>query len=128
MLSRGTRTSLAVLSVLVLSAGCAGTGEEQPESDFGRMGNLVVEVDNTRESHADLTVYILPDGGGRRRLGSVTLGGRKRFMYERRATQTRFRLYADSNARRDVLSDYFTVTEGATVVWNIAQNTLAVRY
>lgn len=118
------RTLLTVLLALLVTGACASADE--PGGDFGLRGDLVVEVDNTRESHADLTVYILPDGGSRRRLGSVTLGARRRFAFQRRATQTRFRLFADSNTRRDLVSEYFTVTNGAVVVWNVARNTLTV--
>ena len=118
----GRRTSpLALLGVLFAATACASAGSSDGPWPAG---DVVVEVDNTQPSYRDLTIFIQAEQGTRWRLGSIDLNQRKVFTFDMPGSRGRFRLVAESPLARDRMSDFFSLTPGSEVEWDVDLNRL----
>lgn len=116
-----TRTLTMALAAGFLAA-CGGTQAQYP----GAEENAVIVVDNTRTTQADLTVRLVPEGGVRQRLGTVSLSEEKSFRVDDVQWGGRFQLVAENVAGEELRSRPFTLTRGTILTWNLDLNTVNI--
>lgn len=121
----GLRLSLigvAALSISACAATSAGTTEEAVEGE----GTAFVVV-NDRTPPAPITVYLIPETGGRRRLGTLQPNGRQTFHHAPAVPSQGFHLVAEAVGESDVRSDQFTLQDVGQIEWSTSSRTVRVR-
>lgn len=114
----------AVISLGVI--GCAaGAGGNEAMGEPG--DGIAIVVNNDRIPPSSATVYIVPDTGGRQRLGIVNGGARQTFSYRPASLSGEYRLVAEMVGASDVSSNPFNFLGGATrVEWSTDQGQVRV--
>lgn len=110
----GVRTLLVLLASM-LAAAC-GTGARG-----GAPGEAVlVQVNNNLIPPTVISVYLVREGGGGRRLlGTVTPGSETTLRYTGATSGGNYRLVARVTAGRDIPSTPFSLIRGGTVNWDL---------
>ncbi|MFW6331377.1 MAG: hypothetical protein ACOC3J_06595 [Gemmatimonadota bacterium] len=109
-----------LLAAAVAFGACATTG------GAGEVDAITVEVENTLVPPAALTVYIVPEGGVRERLGSVSPNATENFTF-RPGTASRYQFVAETAGGADLVSNPFTIPGDAQwVTWDLAANLVSV--
>lgn len=117
----GSRIGSALGLLLALAlAGCAGSGSPgDPYSNEADEGGLRITVNNDLIPPAALTVYIEPESGGRRRLGTMNPAGRRTFRYSPGLASLEHRLVADVDGGRIYRSNPFSLSGISSVSWDV---------
>lgn len=98
------------------SSGAGGMDESEPAGD-----GITIEVNNDLVPPASITVFIVPETGSRRRLGSVAPGGRESFNYTPMAVGLDHRLVAEVGGGSDAQTNPFILGSAVTrVQWNVS--------
>jgi hypothetical protein len=84
-------------------------------------------VINDRTPPAPITVYLVPETGGRRRLGTLQPNGRQTFRHAPAAPSQEFQLVADAVGEGDVESERFTLLDVNQIEWSTSNRTVRVR-
>jgi hypothetical protein len=126
-LKRSARTLLLAL-VVAASGACAASTAESPfgSAAGGDPQGATIIVDNENAAFSDLTIYLVPRNGVRRRLGTVSLNQTRTFRVDRIDWSGDVRLLADPVGGRDFVSRSFVLTRGDVVEWDLGVNN--VRY
>lgn len=113
----------AALVALAALAGLTTTGCATA-SEAGAADNAAfVVVDNSTATLTQATIYAIPDGGVRKRLGTVGLQDQERFAIQDVIPGGEYRLQA--NIGTDVVtSRSFTLGRGDTVQWDLKTNSI----
>ena len=122
------RSSLAVLALLAVTflAACASAGGGmEGTADTGPTAVTVV-VNNNLTIPTSLTVSLVPENGVRRVLGSVSPNGNASLGVRGAITGGRYRLLARTTNGNDLVSDPFSLGDGAQVTWNVQSNIVTV--
>lgn len=111
---------LAICIGLVLGAcatGGAGTGEE---------GSTAVQVQNNLIPPTSLTIYVVPDIGSRRLIGTVQPGATRVLRWDPTTASGQFQFAAQTTAGREIVSNPVSLSRGATVRWDLTANLAVV--
>ena len=122
------RSSLALLAMLAVTfvAACASAGGGmEGTADAGPTAATVV-VNNNLTIPTSLTVSLVPEGGVRRVLGSVSPNGNSSLRVRGALTGGRYRLLARTTGGADLLSDPFSLGDGEQETWNVQSNIVTV--
>lgn len=119
-LPRPIRLALA-LALLLAAAGC-GAGRKRPGTEAPPEVQIVVE--NNLPLPTSLTVYVLPENGGRILLGTLPAGTTGSFRYRPRNLGFLHRLVARDAGGNDRASDLFRFSGRSRVVWDVRGNLL----
>lgn len=116
MLRYGLAATICVALAACAGSGAGGTGEPQP----GGSG-ITIEVNNDMVPPSSITVFMVPETGSRRRLGSVAPGGRERFSYVPVAQGLDHRLRAEASGGDNAETNPFILSSDVTrVQWNVS--------
>lgn len=126
-MKRARKTKAAATTVLaallaVAPAACGGGGEvESPYGDLGPREALVV-VDNENTAISEMTVYLVPANGVRRRLGTVTLDARETFTVTEANWGSGFTLVGDPAGSGRIVTRRFQLARGNVIEWEVSRN------
>jgi len=116
----------ALIAPLAGLAACAsapsaegGAEQEGPQ--------LTITVENDLSSIRQVTIWLVPDAGGRGRLGSVGPRRTETFKYTIPGGAGRFKLRAESAGGSNIESEVFSAAGGSTVRWLLQTNLLETR-
>lgn len=103
------------------SSGTAGGGAAME----GEGVELVVI--NDRTPPAPITVFLIPETGGRERLGNLQPNGRQTFRYSPMAAGQEFYFVAEAVGESDTQSERFTLVNVSQLEWSTSSRTVRVR-
>ena len=123
-----TRMALAGLAtaLLVGVSGCASGGagmEGEPEASEDQ---VAVEIRNDLVPGETVVVWMVPETGSRRRLGSLSPNARQTFRYRPTARGMDYQLVAELSGGGEERSQRFTLTGVNTVRWQVSSPTISV--
>lgn len=125
------RAPLRRLSVALLTLGlaaCATGSAGEAEAGAEATGDEIrVEIVNDLVPSASVAVWIVPETGSRRRLGSVTANGRQTFTYLPTVRSMDHRLVADVSGGGTETSQRFSLQGVGTVSWSVSNPNVMVR-
>ncbi len=127
---RYVRRYLAVSACFALAAcagGGGGGGGEAMVAPGGGGDGISFAVYNDLVPPGTVTVYIVPENGGRRRLGSIPPSGRRTFSYNPTVLSMEHRLRAESPGTRARQSLPFTLTGIRSVQWDVSNTNPRLR-
>ena len=122
---RITRWMLAAVVSLGMM-GCAATTAGN-DGAAGAGDGIAIVINNDRIPPSSATVYVVPESGGRQRLGTVNGGARQTFNYRPISLSGDYRLVAEMVGASDVSSNPFNFVGGITrVEWSTDQRQVRV--
>jgi hypothetical protein len=80
---------------------------------------VLVRVNNNLVAPTVISVYLVPEVGGRRLLGTVTPGSQATLRYSGSTIGVNFRLVARTTGGTEIPSTPFSVRQGETVHWDL---------
>ena len=111
-----------VLAAFGLSACASGGGMGGGEEEAAGGGDQVrVVVDNDMIPPSNITVYIVPESGTRRRLGTVAGSQRSTFRYTPSARTMQFTLLAEVVGENDRRSESFNFVDVNGIEWALSR-------
>jgi hypothetical protein len=111
--------SVAALMLATTVAACATSTEGAGMNDVG------VEVRNDLVPSAALTIYVVPETGARRLLGSVSPAQTKMLSF-RELSVGQYRLMARTTAGNEIVSNPIVLANAKTLRWDLSSNILTV--
>lgn len=109
----GGRTLFVLLASMLAACGTGARGGAPGEA-------VLVQVNNNLIPPTVVSVYIVSEGGGGRRLlGTVTPGSETTLRYTGVTAGGNYRLVARAMAGRDIPSTPFSLIRGGTVNWDL---------
>ena len=126
---RYVRRYLAVSACFALAAcaGGGGGGGEEMAAPGGGGDRVSFVINNDMVPGVSVTVFIVPDTGGRRRLGSLAPTSRRTFAYNPVMPSLDYRLVAEIRGQRDRESLPFTLTGITSVQWDVSDTNPRLR-
>jgi len=121
------RRALTLAGALA-AASCASAGSGSPAADTAQPASdqVTFQVRNDIVPPATITVYIAPETGSRRRLGTIPPNGQDTFSFLPGIRSMEFRLVAEVSGGQNSQSNPFTL-EGATrVTWGASTQVVNV--
>lgn len=108
-------------------AACASTSSGGATAEGAEGEGIQFTVINDRTPPAPITVYIVPESGGRRRLGTLQPNGRQTFSYQPPVPSQQFSLLAEAVGERDARSEGFTLINVSQIEWQTSSRTVRIR-
>ena len=115
--ARALAWAAVLLSVTV--AACASTSEGSGLNQIG------VEVRNDLVPSSALTIYVVPETGARRLLGSVSPAQTKMLSFQE-GSVGQYRLMARTTGGREIVSNPIILADVRTLRWTLSSNILQV--
>ena len=117
---RACRASILACMILTLSA-CATSGTAGGGEGAAVAGDAVaVRVNNDVVPPTTITVWMVPETGARRRLGTVTPNGQETFSFAPGIRSMEHRLMAETTEGGDRTTNPFTLVAVSGVRWNVS--------
>jgi predicted small secreted protein len=116
------RMALAWAAAVLLSttiAACASTSAGTGSNQIG------VEVRNDLVPSSALTIYVVPETGARRLLGSVSPSETKMLSFQE-VSVGQYRLMARTTGGQEIVSNPIILADARTLRWNLSSNILTV--
>jgi hypothetical protein len=101
------------------SGGAGGSGETE-EAPAAPGDQVSVQVNNDIMPGANITVWIVPQAGSRRRLGTIMPSGQQTFRFSPFMPNQNFRLSADIEGGRGRTSNPFNLMGVREVRWAVS--------
>ena len=124
-ISSVSRLLLAGVVAFGLSA-CASSGGGMAEEGMEGEG-IEFTVVNDRAPASSVTVYLIPQSGGRERLGFVNPNQTQTFRHDPTAPNQDFYLVAEAVGESDIRSERFNLLNVGEVQWSTANRSVRVR-
>jgi hypothetical protein len=119
--------SSVVIALTVALAACASSGTSGGEGAGGASGDAVtVRIVNDLVPPATITVWMVPETGARRRLGTVTPNGEETLSFAPGIRSMEHRLVAEATGGSDRTSNPFTLTGVAGLRWNVSSPNVSI--
>ena len=112
--------SIAV-AVLAVTSCATSSNMEEGEEAAGGGDQVSLVIDNDLVPASSVTLYVVPESGGRRRLGSIPGSGRQTFRYTPTAPTMQFRIRAEVNGGNDVQTEPFNLVGISRVEWSTSR-------
>lgn len=121
------RVALVIATSAGLAAcapGSTGGGGDMAEPAAG--GGVAIEIDNDTAPPSSITVYIVPESGGRARLGDVNANQVRTFNYSPPSPGMQFNLRAEIVGGGARGSQSFNLVGATAVEWQVSQSTVRI--
>lgn len=122
-LIRNTLVAGAFLALAACSSAGGGGGETGMPSAGGN--GVAIQVMNDVVPPTSVTVWIVPETGSRRRLGTISPNGQQTFNFNPTLTSMEHRLVAEATGGDDRSSNPFILEGVQSVQWSVS--TVVVR-
>jgi hypothetical protein len=97
--------------------GCSGNRPNNPDDD------ILIRVETDMNPPSSLSIYLVPDGGIRRLLG--TINGSSGTVRIENPPIGRYRLLARTDLGREIISDPVIPVMGASLKWDLYTNVIS---
>ena len=122
---RPLQLAFLVLASFGVSACASGGGGGGGEAEAPASGDQVrVVVDNDMIPPSNITVYMVPESGARRRLGTISGSQRSTFRYSPTMRTMNFRLVAEVVGENDRRSEEFNLVNVTGIEWALSRSTV----
>lgn len=123
----GKSRRLCLVFLAIASSGasaCASGGSATAGDTQGAAGGdqVRIVIDNDMIPLSNITVYIVPESGGRRRLGTVAGGQRSTFRYSPTSRTLQFTLLAEVVGENDRSSETFNLVNVTGIEWALSRS------
>lgn len=125
-MTRLIRTSLAVVIALTFGACASGGGGATGEADDPAGEGVSVQVNNDYVPSSQVTVWMVPESGSRRRLGTIPPNGRQTFNYSPNILDMDHHLLAEVSGGQNSQTTPFTLVGVSAVRWDISSRNATV--
>ena len=124
----GVVRSAVLASVIVGAAACASSGSSgaAAEAPQGNANTVTIQVTNDMIPPTQITVWIVPETGSRRRLGSVEPSRQASFPFSPAIRSMDHRLVAEPTGGNDVTTTPFTLDGVSAVRWTTSSTVVNV--
>jgi hypothetical protein len=99
----------------MVSGACSGNRPRNPDED------ILIRVENDMNPPSSLSIYLVPEGGIRRLLGTINGSGTVRIE---NPPIGRYRLLARTDLGREIISDPVIPVMGASLKWDLYTNVI----
>jgi hypothetical protein len=113
------RNTLMAGAFMALVA-CSSTGSGGADTGTPSAGGVAVQVTNDVVPPTTVTVWIVPETGGRRRLGTISPNGQQTFNFNPGITSMEYRLVAEASGSEDRSSNPFVLEGVPGVQWSVS--------
>lgn len=118
------RLALVVATSIGLTACASTAGGDEPAA--GGAGAVAFAVDNDVSPPSSITVYLVPESGGRQRLGTVNANGRQTFSHSPFSPSMQFYLLAEVVGESDVRSESFNLVGATRLEWSVSRRQVRI--
>jgi hypothetical protein len=119
---------LGLAAAVVALSACASSGTGGGAGDAAAGGDAVaVTVNNDLVPPSTLTVWMVPETGARRRLGSLTPNATQTFNFSPGVRAMEHRLVAESTGGSDVTSNPFVLDAVSGLRWNVSSPNVSIQ-
>lgn len=125
--SRLFRSTLLAASLIALSS-CASSGTTGGDDAAAVVSGdaVAVRVSNDLVPPATITVWMVPETGGRRRLGTVTPNGQETFSFSPGVRSMEHRLLAEVTGGAEHQSNPFDLVAATAVRWSVSAPNVSI--
>jgi hypothetical protein len=109
------------VAMLAVTSCAAGSNMDQGEESAGSGDQVSFVIDNDLVPASSVTVYVVPESGGRQRLGSIPGSGRQTFRFRPTARTMQFRIRAEVNGGNDVQTESFNLVGISRIEWSTSR-------
>lgn len=117
---RNTFMAVAFVALAGCSSAAGSGGGAQPAA-----GGVAIQVTNDIVPPATVTIWMAPETGARRRLGTISPNGQQTFNFSPGIRSMEHRLVAEASGASDMTSNPFILEGVQSVQWNVSS--VAVR-
>ncbi|HEX7091506.1 MAG TPA: hypothetical protein VF192_15305 [Longimicrobiales bacterium] len=107
-----------------LLMGCASAGGQEGAARGGSA--LSIRVANDLVPPGTIVVWIIPELGARRRLGTIPPDGEQSFSYVPGDRTMEYRLMAQTAEGREIMSDPFTLQGASALSWRASSRVVTL--
>ncbi|HEX2166665.1 MAG TPA: hypothetical protein VHG09_05445 [Longimicrobiales bacterium] len=122
--ARLARHAAAVCAILLASA-CASSGTTADGTETVDPDAVAVTVNNDLIPPSSVTVWIVPESGSRRRLGTLSPNGQETFSFSPTGVGE-YRLLAEHLAGGSTVSNPFVLSDARTLTWRLSSSVVLV--
>jgi len=120
-LIRNAVVTSAFLVLAACSSASTATGAA-PAPGGGGGGGVAIQITNDVVPPTTITVWIVPETGSRRRLGTVSPNGRQTFRFNPGIASMDHRLLAQVSGGQNRTSNPFVLNGVTAVQWNVSSD------
>ncbi|MGH7501032.1 MAG: hypothetical protein ACREL7_04670 [Longimicrobiales bacterium] len=122
-----TRSAVTIPIAAIVLAACAsgGTGSAEAAGEVSA-GAVAVQINNDLVPPAVLTLWIVPETGARRRLGTVNPNGQATFSFSPTVRAMEHRLVAEVTGGNGQTSNPFSFDAVSSILWNVSSPNVRV--
>jgi hypothetical protein len=117
---------LVSLFLAACASGAGGSGAAAPAQDQPAGDAVTIVVNNDAVPPANITVWIAPESGPRRRLGTISSNGRQNFTFTPSTRSMEHRLVAEKQGGDSQTSNPFVLEGVNGVRWSISSPVVAL--
>lgn len=125
--TRPVRTSMLVLLLAVGAAACSSSSQTGADTTPSAGQGVAFQVTNDLVPPTSITVWLVPETGSRRRLGTLDPNGAQTFTYSPGDRSMDFRLQVEATDGRNVSSQPFTLQGATSVRWGPSSTVATVQ-
>lgn len=122
--ARLARHAVTVCAVL-LAAGCASSGSTAEGTDAVDPNAVAVTVNNDLVPPASITVWMVPETGSRRRLGTISPNGQDTFSFSP-TSAGEYRILAEHVGGGSTTSNPVVLNGVRTLTWSLSNSVVQV--
>lgn len=117
-----SRLSGCILLVGIVALGACATGGMGGAAE----GSTGLEVQNNLIPPTALTIYLVPEIGTRRMIGSVQPGATRVVRFDPISASGQYQFVAETTFGRDIVSNPVTFRSGDSIRWDVSANLAVV--
>ena len=122
MLNTRLIRNILITGAFVAFVACSSTGSGGADTGMPSAGEnaVAVQVTNDVVPPTTVTVWVVPETGSRRRLGTISPNGQQTFNFDPGITSMEYRLVAEASDSEDRSSNPFVLEGAQTVQWSVS--------
>lgn len=125
--SRSIKLVLLIVASFGASACASGGTGSGGDTEAPTSGDQVrIMVDNDMIPASNITVYIVPESGGRRRLGTIAGSQRSTFRYQPVTRTLQYTLLAEVVGENDRRSETFNLVNVSGIEWALSRRNVRI--
>jgi hypothetical protein len=115
-----TLRNTLVAGAFIALAACSSSTGGGTGSPAGGGGGIAVQVTNDVVPPTSITVWMVPETGSRRRLGTISPNGQDTFNYNPAIRSMEHRIVAQASGAQDRTSNPFVLEGVTSVQWSVS--------
>lgn len=121
------RSALGVGVLILLAACSSATSSANSGTPSGGGNSVAIRVTNDIVPPTSVTVWMVPETGSRRRLGTISPNGQQTFNFTPNLRSMDHRLMAEASGMQDAVSNPFVLEGVTSVQWDVSSALVRTR-